>query len=300
MRSSTTLALALSLVLGAACVPADEALPLGSAEFMITTRGSPRTLLPDRVADGWTLHVDRFLVSFKTMTIVNLANSDQCAYRGRGASTNLVFEGTEGTAIQAFNGIKPGACPDVGMRLGPPDDRTVVGEGARPEDLVALAKGSPAHALLEVTATPPVWLGSTQKVMHVVLRFETATTSSAFGGCRDAVRGARIRPNARDGIFVEFAAEAFFRDAISRSAQLRFSPFVAADQGGNDDGTVTMDELDALPLSSALSFGGFYELPNGTRTGSFGGYVRAQFELAVNFGDGGVCNGLDPGTAVDL
>ena len=42
-----------------------------------------------------------------------------------------------------------------------------------------------------------------------------------------------------------------------------------------------MDELDAIPLSSVVSFGGFYELPNGTRTGSFGGYVRAQFELAL-------------------
>ncbi|HSO39762.1 MAG TPA: hypothetical protein VLT33_44855, partial [Labilithrix sp.] len=118
-----------------ACVPADEGLPLGSAQFTITGRGSPRVLDQDVVLDGWTIRIDRFVVGFRTMTIVNLQNSDQCSYRGRGAASNVLFEATEGQVVQAFNGIKPGACPDVGMRLGAPDDRTVLGEGATLEDL---------------------------------------------------------------------------------------------------------------------------------------------------------------------
>jgi hypothetical protein len=295
MRTLPLLALGL-VAFVVACVPADEALPLGAAQFTITGRGSPRTLSEDMIADGWSVHVDRFVLSFRTMTIVNLMDSEQCAYRGRGAKTNVVFEGTEGSVVQAFNGLKPGDCPDVGLRLGPPDDQSVPGEGATAADLVLLASGTPAHALLLATAVrkaqPP--FTTEDETLHLSLRFDSLRTASSFGGCRDALRGARIRPGARYGVFVAVAAEAFFRDAISSSAQLRVSPFADADRQGNDDGIVTMDELDELPLAAAG--GPFYQLPNGSRSGSFGDYVRAQFMFAVTYGDGGLCNGIVPGT----
>ena len=284
------------VALVAACVPADEALPLGAAQFTVTGRGSPRTLSEDRVVDEWSIHVDRFVLSFRTMTIVNLMDSEQCAYRGRGARTNVVFEGTEGSVVQAFNGLKPGDCPDVGLRLGPPDDESVPGEGATADDLVALASGTPAHALLEATAVrkarPPFTLED--ETMHVSLRFDSVRTASSFGGCRDAVRGARIRPGARYGVFVAVAAEAFFRDAISSSAQLRFTPFADADRRRQrrrhrHDGR-------ARRHPAGVGGGPFYQLPNGSRSGSFGDYVRAQFMFAVTYGDGGLCNGIVPGT----
>jgi hypothetical protein len=295
-RSYVPLVGACLAALVAACVPADEALPLGAAQFTITGRGSPRTLPDDRVVDGWSIHVDRFVLSFRTMTIVNLTDSEQCAYRGRGAKTNIVFEGTEGSVVQAFNGLKTGDCPDVGMRLGPPDDESVPGEGATAADLAQLASGTPAHALLQATAVrkarPP--FTTEDETIHVNLRFDSVRTASSFGGCRDAIRGARIRPGARYGVFVAIAAEAFFRDAIASNAQLRFNPFADADRRGNGDGIVTMDELDELPL---FAVGGpFYMLPNGSRSGSFGDYVRAQFLFSVNYGDGGLCNGIVPGT----
>lgn len=280
----------------ASCVPADEALPLGSAQFTITGRGSPRTLSEDVVIERWSIHVDRFLLSFRTMTIVNLQDSEQCAYRGRGAQMNVVFDGAEGSVVQAFNGLKPGDCPDVGMRLGAPDDRSVPGDGATAADIAALATGRPAHALFEATAVrkarPP--LTTEDETLHLSLRFDSDRSASSFGGCRDAIRGARIRPEARYAVFVNVAAEAFFRDAISSNAQLSIDPFVRADRAGNDDGEVTMDELDDFPLSSAG--GSFYQLPNGSRRGSFGDYVRAQLMFAVRYGEGGLCNGIEPGT----
>lgn len=294
---------ALLLLSFAACVPADEGLPLGAAQFTITGRGSARELSGGIVADGWVIHIDRFIVSFKTMTIVNLLNSDQCAYRGRGAASNVLFDGTVGSVVQSFNGIKPGACPDVGIRLGPPDDRTVLGEGGKLEDLVALASG-PVQALaaLEATATHEGFPdeGIEPKLYHLKIRFDIERTSTAFGGCRDAIRGAKIRPESRYALFVDFATEAFFRDAISQPASLRFYPFALADQLGNGDKTITTEELDAMPLSQARSFGSGYQLPSGGAVGSFGDYVRAQFQFSVKFGDGGVCNGIEPGTPIDL
>lgn len=304
MRTGSPLAMCAgcigTLVAVAACVPADEALPLGSAEFTITGRGSPRTIeieepMFDGRVDRWSLHVDRFLLSFRTMTIVNLAIPDQCAYRGRGAATNVVIDGTVGSVVQAFNGIMPGDCPDVGMRLGPPDDRTIPGEGATTADLLSLlADGSPAHAIFEATVThEPTRAVPDQTTIKLSLRFDSARTASSFGGCRDAIRGARIHPEARDAIFVAVAAEAFFRNAITTSAELRIQPFLDADLQGNNDGVVTMEELDQQPLSG---IGGFYQLPNGSHAGSFGDYVRAQFMFAVKYGNGGLCNGIEPGT----
>ncbi len=282
-------------LLALACVPADEALPLGSAEFTITGRGSPRTLADNVVIDQWSIHVDRFLLSFRTMTIVNLERPDQCAYRGRGAATNVVFDGAVGSVVQAFNGIMSGDCPDVGMRLATPDDHTVPGEGATADDLLTLLSGRPAHALFEATATHAAFPGlAMETTLKLSLRFDTARTASSFGGCRDAIRGARIHPDARYAVFVEVAAEAFFRDAISSSARLQLQPFLLADREGDNNGVVTMDELDQLPLISAN--GPFYQLPNGSRAGSFGDYVRAQFMFAVRYGDGGLCNGIEAGT----
>jgi hypothetical protein len=300
MRSWLTVPAFLVLLSFAGCVPADEGLPLGSAQFTITGRGSPRDLTTIDEIGAWKVHIDRFVISFKTMTIVNLLNTDQCAYRGRGAVSNVVFDGIVGSVVQSFNGIKPGACPDVGMRLGVPDDRSVLGEGAKLEDLVSLLSGVPSIALVEATATQEAdpELERPAQTMHLVLRFDAETTSTAFGGCSDAIRGAKIRPEARYALFVSLAAEAFFRDAVSPSASLRFQPFVDADQRGNDDKTITMEELDALPLASQFG-SGFYELPNGTRSGSFGNYLRAQFQFSVLFGNGGRCNGIEPGTPVD-
>jgi hypothetical protein len=318
MRRWSSAAALVLLAFFVGCVPADEGLPLGSAQFTITARGSARVFDKDtkvgdgtiaRDAESWTIRIDRFVVSFKTMTIVNLLNSDQCAYRGRGALSNILFDGTEGSVVQSFNGIKPGACPDVGLRLGAPDDRTVLGEGGKLEDLISLASGNPGIALVEATATlkghPAVDEPNTNPVpatsdetMHLSLRFDAVRTSTAFGGCSDGVKGARIRPVARHALFVSFAAEVLFRDRFAPvidNVELRFEPFAKADELGDGDKTITMDELDAMPLSAA---GSRYQLPGGTQRGSFGDYVRAQFQFAVKFGNGH-CNGIEPGTELD-
>ncbi len=278
-----------------ACVPADEALPLGAAQFTITARGSARDL---RI-DAFDVRIDRFLIAFKTMTIVNLQNSDQCAYRGQGTRSNVLFDGTEGSVVQSFNGIKPGSCPDVGLRLAPPDDRTVLGDGATVEDLISFATGTPAIAQLEATAIPDTVLVPEEAPMRISLRFDVLRTASAFGGCRDAIRGAKLTVGARYASFVEFSARVFFSDQAFANGFLRLAPFLRADRLGNNDKTITMDELDALPLSLTG-----YEMPPdasaapGTRR-SFGDYVRFQFQFAVKFGDGGICNGIPAGTKLD-
>lgn len=287
---------ALTLGLGlASCVPTDEALDLGSVAFHVTaSERTRRGLSTEESVDGWALRFDRVVLGFKTMTIGTFGDEDTCAYRGRGAASNVVFDPLRGV-VQTFNGLRPVACPDVGVILGPPDDATTLAGGATWDDLVELASDEPAHAVVEATAWRDARPGGGRDRVRIALRFDTARTSAMFGGCRAATeRGVRAVAGEREEVRVRFAAEALFREAISTTAGVRVQPFVQADARGDDDGVVTMDDLDALPLADV--FGEFYQLPNGSRAGSLGDYVRTLFRFTLGFREAGLCVGHEVAT----
>lgn len=273
-----------------ACVPADEAVPLGSVAFTMTA--SPLTLQgigPATFVEGWELRFDRVLLSFKTMTVGKIGDPERCAYRGRGATSDVVFDPRRGL-LQTFNGIAPTDCPDVGIVLGPPGDATVPAAGASPEDLLELAAGTPAHVIVEGEAK------RAERSYRLALRFDSVRAATEFGGCRTATaRGVRILPDERQRVTVAFAAEALFRESISVSAALRFAPFVEADADGDGDGVITMFDLDSVRLASVAAASALYQLPDGTTRGTFGDYVRAQLRFAFQFGDRGQCVGNERG-----
>jgi hypothetical protein len=276
----------------AACVPADNALELGSLEFTIkgshlTTEGIP----PNILVDGWGIRVERALLSFQTATIGEQGAPDRCSYRGSAEQKNVVFDVRYGS-VQIFDGLFPTTCPDVGFVLSAPAGDWVPGAGATGADLVMLAAGDPAHAYLEMTAT------RSPQTYRLVLRLDTAGTPSRFGGCRSGgVKGVRVVANQRSPSTIAFSVDAFFRESISDSAALRFAPFADADTAGNKDHVITMDELDALPLASAARYSpDAYTFPSGARVGRFGDFVRLQLKFAFFFDEDGSCVGDDPGT----
>ncbi len=283
----------------ASCVPADEAIGLGSVSFTVTA--SRNTIHGFTTSDSWRIDFQRVLLGFRTMTIGKIGVSDQCSYRGRGAVSDTVFDPRLGI-VQTFNGIEPTECPDVGIVFTPPGDTTTVGPGARSSDLVFLsADGPSAHAYIEATAKGVRTFGGPEEEIRLVLRFDTTRTSSRFGGCRTATRGIRIKEGVRDEATVTFGAEHLFHEAVSLSAATRFAPFLRADTDfGNADGVVTMDDLDKLSLSLIASetifAGDTYRLPDGTIRASFGDYVRALFRFTIGFRAQGVCVGNEPGT----
>jgi hypothetical protein len=62
----------------------------------------------------------------------------------------------------------------------------------------------------------------------------------------------------------------------------------------NEDGIVTMAELDTLRLNG---LGEGYRLPDNAPRGTFGDYVRVLFRFAVTFRTStGVCVGNEPGS----
>lgn len=281
-----------------ACVPADEALQLGSVAFAFHASAAAHEGVREyEVRDyDWTLRFDRVVLGFKTMTIGKIDEPDACAYRGRGAVSDVVFDPRIGL-VQTFNGLAPVGCPDVGVVFGPPGGATGLGGGATSDDIVELASGRPAHAIVEATATQSGgWSTARRDSVQIKLRFASDRTATRFGGCRSAARGVRVPAQARERIEVWFAPETLFREALSATAQIHVRPFVDADAvWGNDDGVVTMDELDAIPLTTMAGYGLGYQLADGTRTGSFGDYVRTLFRYTLGFRDEyGFCIGNEP------
>jgi hypothetical protein len=301
MRRRAIFFLPVMVLLIAACVPADEALGLGSVEFTFSVSQRTRDgVIADESADRYAIKFNRVILSFKTMTIGKVGVSDTCAYRGRGAITNVVFNPLLEPIVQTFNGIKPIDCPDVGVIFGAPDSATGLGPKVPASDLIELAEGAPAQAIVEATATRRISSRPgtvTEDVQKIHLRFDATITSSRFGGCRSSTRGVRILANQRELVTVRFAAEAFFRDAISQEAKLRSRPYIDADSfAGNNDGITTMDEVDAYPLSS-VNYSEFYQMPDGTRFNrTFGDYIRALYRFSIFFrNEEGVCVGNEPG-----
>jgi hypothetical protein len=278
----------------AACVPADEAARTGSVEF--TFGASRRThggLGAEEVLDRWSVTFDRVALGFKTMTIGRIGVEEACAFRGRGARSDVVFDPRRGV-VQTFNGLQEVECPDVGVVFGPPGGATTLGEGVDERDLVELAGAEPAHGIVEATVARSfsTFEGGARS-LRILLRFDSLRTGSRFGGCRAASRGVRITAGQRDDAPVIFAAENLFRDAISTATSLRVGPFVDADAYGDGNGVVTMAELDAYPLRAIQ--GGTYQLPDGTRRGSLGDYVRVLFRFTVLFrSENGLCIGNGP------
>jgi len=296
------LALALALALLSACVPADESLPTGSAEFTILTPPTDNVFRDIEFADyyssdqrAWDVAVDRTLLSFKTITIGAIGVPDKCAYRGRGARSNVVFDPALGN-VQSFNGILPGLCPDVGIVLGAPDASTFLADGVTTADAAALLAPPAAHVIVTATATPSARGRRDTAAYKLVLRFDDRA-GTTWGGCRDdGVRGVRIEPEARQSALMRFRPEALFREAISATAQLRFQPLADADEQGNRDQVITMVELDAVPLSTVRRrYSSFYVLPDGKTGGTLGDFVRAQLRFVFTYGERGLCSGNPPG-----
>lgn len=276
-----------------ACVPPDEAPSTGSVAFTLGASRRTREGIGRTEADGYEVTFDRILLGFKTMTVGRIGTDDACAFRGRGARSDVVVDPREGVT-QTFNGLIEEECPDVGLILGPPGGATGLAGTARAADLVELASGSPAHAVIEATARRAAPAGILSEPVKIALRFDTARTGTRFGGCRrEAGRGVRVVPGARAARQILFAAENLFRDAISTESALRVRPLLAADARGDNDGVVTIADLDAVPLTSIDV--GTYQMPDGTRQGTLGAFLRVLFRFSLLYEDeSGICVGNEP------
>lgn len=284
-------------VVTVACVPPDRGLDYGSVAFELGQRARERELT---ALHGEEISVERALLSFRTMTIgrIEVGGEDTCSFRGKGESSDILFDPRLGIT-QIFNGVKSVGCPDVGIALDPPNAHTKIGPGATVDDLVAMAGGSPAHALVDFRIVDPYL----ERSILVQLRFDTLATSSKFGGCSGRRRGIEIEAHERVSYPVHFEPVTLLspRHAVTGPADVRY--FFAADANG--DGIVTMRELDDFRFDDFVYDppSDYYRIPTGRFIDgiapSLGVFLREQLKFAFAFDDVGRCYGNEPGFGED-
>jgi len=304
-RALVALALLGGALFAVACVPTDEALPTGSAEFTIYAKDD-ELYVPAEDTDisfrrRWNVRFDRIRMSFKTVTIGQVGVPEQCSYRGRGARSNVIFDLSRGI-VQTFNGLGAGDCPDVGVVLGLPDLATTLGAGMTVDDIAAMLAPPASHVIVEGRAIPANPDDVSTQPYSFVFRFDTERSVTTFGGCRSQVfrRGVRIVPEQRQNERITF--NPFPLLFLKNGSRATFEHLAAADEDGNRDGIVTMDELDQMTLDRCRDVLGE---PRGSRnvctlrenvaTGTVGDLVRDHLRDVIRYNDVGPCNGNPPG-----
>ncbi|HLV19861.1 MAG TPA: hypothetical protein VKZ49_03235 [Polyangiaceae bacterium] len=226
-----------SLLLGCS----DDADAPGTAT--ITTWGEAfieQGIPAEELADGWSVRFEEFLV---VLGPAYLRRGGEVASLDGSQLIDLVQAGphTLGTLELA-----PGSWDDVGYALAPASDDTRAHASATAEQLAAMqtgpysvrVRGRATHA--EVTKTFD-WAFATA-VNHS--RCEGASGGRAIPGVELAAGGAQEVELTIHGDHL------FYDDLVAEAPDLRFATLAEADDAGDADGAIDLEELASVSLSS--------------------------------------------------
>ncbi|MFO0667582.1 MAG: hypothetical protein U0174_26760 [Polyangiaceae bacterium] len=236
----------------ASCVPADTRPEPGN----LTMTVSPSQAVENGfvTADGWSIAFDRVLVGIGDVSI-----SDACS-RYSSANYDRIIDAKRGRAQKLSIVYGLGEC-DVRFRISPPSSDALLGEGVTEADKTAMrSPGSDIYMPLSgisVDIQGEATRGVEHKTFHLVfrprVRFERCAGGNIDGPAKPSIHLESGRALAYD---IRIEAEALFRDDTKVDAStFRFDPFASADKNG--DHTITLDELERVPLSSIRDAGSF-------------------------------------------
>ena len=241
------------LALVAACSSATGDAGTGTVSFSTWGEEYIEEGIPSAVfADGWSLKYDKFLVVLGGITVAD----DQGAAAGSMKTSVLVDHVKPGPKpLAAFQNVAARAWNRVSYSIAPANNTTELG-GATAEDL-KLMMGAGYSLYVEGVASK----GLVRK--RITWGFTTSTT---FERCRGDVggkdtEGAVVTRGGTDGIELTIHGDHLFYDDLqSPSAKVRFGAIAEADDRatGDQDGSVTLDELAKSPLVEVPPANGGY------------------------------------------
>lgn len=209
-------------------------------------------------ADGWAITWDRFLISLGNAELEE--GDGRCqSYFGGGYTRVLALEGTGAENAQKLSMLHGLGDCDFGLRARNPQWDALLGAGVA-EDEKALMR-VPASDAYENGRGITAWVRGRAVRAGVEKRFDWAFRR-AFDYRRCEVvtdagveRGVSLVGGSEAVVEVRLRGAALFADAADDAAALRFEAFARADDEGDGDGRVDLDELAAIPIGEAVAPG---------------------------------------------
>lgn len=265
-------------LLGMLCLCACNA-DAGSGKVAFTTWGEEyieEEIPASEFADGWRVHYTKFLVALSDITVAGAAG-----------------EGAKDTAQRVFDLTKPGKkavfeaeleakeWEAVSYRIGPVVSGAIADPSATQADLDAMIAGKYS-----------VYVEGRGEKDGVTKRFAWGFgADTTYKNCRGEVGGVE-RPGAvvtaggTDTIELTIHGDhLFYDDLASADAKLRFVNIASAD--ANDDGEVTLDELNAVNLEDLVD--GTYQVGGFSDVFTYRDFVTRLSRTVGHFRGEGEC-----------
>ena len=248
--------------------------------------GLPSEVFPK---DHWSVKYSKFLVVYHSVTIAD-QNNDVAAKLDHPLVFDMTKKATGNPKTLATFELEAKAWPNVSYQVGPISDDATAGDLAVDAD-VTLLRTDQASVHVEGTATSQT--GDTKTFNW---SFSPATL---FEGCHGQQDGKEV-----DGVIVTNGGNQnveltvhgdhlFYDDLQSEEAVPRFQALADAD--ANQDGEVTLEELDQVPLYTIPIEKGTYGTGALGNVNTLGDYERTLSRTIGHYRGEGSCNSKEVG-----
>ena len=280
--------------LGLSCLPIDDRPP--PASVLLRMSGTPTIasgIPSDALADGWSITFDKFLVSLGNASL----NLDSCtAYTE--ADYRRIFDGRTLEPQKVSLLFALGTC-GLNFRVTNPDSDSIVSKGVTDDDKTMMRTSGQDRFTGTSGSGVSIYVKGSAKKGAVTKTFAWSFRKRVgYADCTNGLDRTPIRydlqGNASLTIDLSIHGEVLFQDHLDPTkAKLRFGPFADADDHGNGDGEVTLDELDARTLADAGVTAEDLTVDDAgvTTWTTFADYVYlGLFPQVVRLGDKGTCS----------
>ncbi len=268
-----------------ACLPKDTRPP--PASVFVTASSDDAVRQGFDTDDGWHITFNRFLVSIGRSNL----DGDSCnSYSDAGYMRVLDLQQTEPQKVSLIYGL--GQC-DFGFRVSNPQTDSLLGEGVSSADelymqtagndnytaargLTGVSASTGVNAIINGVATGP----SGRKTFSWSFRQNLEYTNCFVEADAGVDEGLGLNGSGTDPVNILVRGETLFQTDVTLSAgSLRFDPIALADsQFGNNDGSVSIDELGSVPIH-VVAVDGSSIAGLGPPDGSVGEYVGGNLSV---------------------